>query len=257
MSETLLDPTDNTDDRFLGGRVRAFQPKLGFRAAIDSVLLPAAIESGNGLEILDAGLGCGIASLCLLARLPEVRITGIENQQELAELAAINAERNGFAFDVLATDFIAWRGKKQFDQVMTNPPYFEAGRGTQSPVRTKARANAGPATKAWIEQCIAHLKPGGMLTLIHRADCEKEILAALDGRAGHAEIIPFLPRAGKAPRRILLRARKGAASGVKWLPGFILHGKETKYTEAAEAVLRHGQPISWVDYKADTEAEAR
>ncbi len=250
MSETVLALGDVTDDGFLGGRLHVLQPRRGFRAAIDSVLLPAAVEAKGGPQILDAGLGAGVASLCLLAREPRLRITGVENQKALADLAAANAERNGFALDIQYADFLVWRSDHLFDQVMTNPPYFQPGRCTGSPVKGKRLANAGPPIGAWLGACLLHLKPGGVLTLIHRGECEAEILAALDGAAGDIEILPLLPKPGDAPRRILVRARKGAARSLRRWPGFVLHGEATKYTDAAEAVLRHGARLAWGDDKA-------
>ena len=246
MSAPALAIGDVSDDGFLGGRIRVLQPKRGFRAAIDSVLLPAAVEADNGLDILDAGLGAGVASLCLLARHPQFRVTGVEREAELAALATENARRNGFALDVQCADLIAWRCPRAFDQVMTNPPYFELGTGTQSPLDAKARANVQEAgLAAWISACLSCLNPGGVLTIIHRAECEADILSALGTMAGGTEILPLLPRAGGAPKRILVRARKGAASSIRRCPGFVLHGAETKYTEDAESVLRQGAPLRW------------
>jgi len=249
VSEAVHGPGGLSDDRFLGGRVRALQPKGGFRAAIDSVLLPAAVEARNGLNVLDAGAGGGIAALCLIAREPNFRVTAVESQRELAALAVENARHNTIALNIQCTDLLVWRAPQPFDQVMTNPPYFEADEGTQPPVQGKARANVGPGIKAWLDACLSHLKPGGVLTLIHRAEREADIVAALEGKAGEIEILPFIPRAGEAPKRILVRARKGASVRVRRWPGFVLHGDVAKYTDAAEAVLRHGESLAWGDDK--------
>ncbi|MFZ1988475.1 MAG: methyltransferase [Alphaproteobacteria bacterium] len=247
MSETLRASGDLSEDGFLGGRIRVLQPKRGFRAAIDSVLLPAAVEARNGRDILDAGAGVGVAALCLLARDLRFRVTGVESQAELAALAAENARRNNLALDVQCADLFIWRAPQPFDQVMTNPPYFEWDEGTQSPVHGKTRANVGPSIAAWLDACLLHLKPGGVVTLIHRAEREADIVAALEGKAGDIEILPLIPRVGEVPKRILVRARKGASGAARRCAGFVLHGDSTKYTEAAEAVLRHGEALNWRD----------
>jgi len=58
---------NSTEDALLGGRVRLLQAKVGYRAAIDPVLLAAAIPARAGQRVLDLGCGAGAASLCLAA----------------------------------------------------------------------------------------------------------------------------------------------------------------------------------------------
>ena len=80
-----------TEDLLLGGRVRLKQPKAGFRAAIDPVILAAAIPARPG-DLVELGCGTGAASLCFLKRLSEKQLAatsvlGFELQPHLAELA--------------------------------------------------------------------------------------------------------------------------------------------------------------------------
>src|SRR3546814_8190614 len=49
-----------TEDAFLGGRVKLRQPEVGYRAAIDPVLLAAAVPAVAGERVAD--LGCGVRS---------------------------------------------------------------------------------------------------------------------------------------------------------------------------------------------------
>jgi tRNA1(Val) A37 N6-methylase TrmN6 len=62
--------TETTEDFLLGGRVRLEQPAVGLRAAIDAVLLAAAIPARAPEAVLELGCGTGAALLCLAARLP-------------------------------------------------------------------------------------------------------------------------------------------------------------------------------------------
>ena len=79
----------------LGGRVRLLQPRDGYRAAVDPVLLAAAMGAGPGEAVLDLGCGVGAAGFCLTARRPGVRVVGLEIQPDLAALARRNAALNG------------------------------------------------------------------------------------------------------------------------------------------------------------------
>ena len=68
---------DITQDGFLGGKLRVSQPKTGYRAGIDPVLLAAACPAKPGEKVLELGCGVGVASMCLMARVPEVRLYGV------------------------------------------------------------------------------------------------------------------------------------------------------------------------------------
>ncbi len=85
-----------SEDALLGGRVRLRQPKTGYRAAIDPVMVAAAVPAEDGSTVLDVGAGVGAAALCLAARVVGCRVSGIEIQRDLVRLAAGNVTLNGF-----------------------------------------------------------------------------------------------------------------------------------------------------------------
>ena len=89
-----------SDDKFLSGRLRLLQPRQGYRAATDPVLLAAACPALPGQSVLDLGCGVGAAALCLATRVPDLRLAGLELQPEYAELARRNAAQNGIAMQV-------------------------------------------------------------------------------------------------------------------------------------------------------------
>ena len=70
------------------------------------------------------------------------------------------------------------------------------------------------------------------------------ILAALDERAGGAEIVPLAGRAGRPAERVLVRARKGSRAALVLYPPFTLHAGDAhdrdgdSYSPAAQGVLR-------------------
>jgi tRNA1(Val) A37 N6-methylase TrmN6 len=231
-----------TSDRLLGGRVILRQPRHGYRVAVDPVLVAAAVQAAPGAQVLDAGCGTGAAMFCLAARCAELRITGLEVDDERAALARAGVALNGFAprMTVLRGD-VAVPPRScvgAFDVVLTNPPF--AAEGTPSPDMGRATAHheGDIDLTAWVRACLACLKPKGRLVMIHRADRLSEVLAALNGKAGDIRILPVYPKAGEAARRIIVDAGKGRRSPDTLLPGLVLHDAEGRFTPAADRILR-------------------
>ena len=69
-----------------------YQPIDGYRANTDSILLASAVEARAGQSILELGCGVGTVVFSLMARVPELKVVGVELQKRYAELATINAE---------------------------------------------------------------------------------------------------------------------------------------------------------------------
>lgn len=244
------DEIETGENGLLGGRIRLQQPLAGYRVAIDPVFLAAATPAGSGTEVLDLGCGVGAAALCLLARVPHCRVTGWDIQPAMAELARQNAALNDCSdrFRVACRDGLS-RDPEQharFDLVMTNPPFQAAGTATASPHAGKARAHqeGGGDLCDWLNAAFYCLRPGGCLTLVHRADRLHDLLSGLRERCGDITIYPLWPGKGRPARRVLLRARVGSRAPTRMLPGLELHGPGQHFTADAEAILRHAGAVT-------------
>ena len=244
-----------TEDSLLGGRVRFDQPASGYRVAIDPVLLAAAVPAAAGETVLDAGAGTGAASLCLAARVPTCRIVGLEVQRPLQRLASHNVLRNdlGRRVEVIAGDLSRPPPRLAgtiFDHVMTNPPHHAAATATASPNPERARAHLEHQLDLadWLANCLRMLGPGGVLTLIHRADRLADTLAILRAPLGDLVVFPLWPRSGNRPaKRILVQGRKGSRGPLRLARGLVLHEDDGRFSAAAEAVLRHAEALELRD----------
>lgn len=239
-----------SEDHFLDGRLIIRQPMNGYRAGSDPMFLAAAVPAKAGDAVLDLGCGVGTASLCLLARVAGVRITGLELQAELAGLSRANAAANGFggALEVAEGCLTEPPGAApyhHFDHVITNPPWYEPGTIRPPAAESKAIGHMEDVELAlWLKQAVRFLKPRGRLFLVHRADRLGDILAGLDPlKVGEVRVFPLWPRAGKAATRVVVSARKDARTPLEVLPGLVLHHPDGSYTQRADDILRRAAPL--------------
>ena len=252
------DPT-HSEDALLGGRVRLRQPAVGYRAAIDPVLLAAAVPARPGERVLDVGMGTGAAALCLAARVPGCRVSGLERDPGFADLALQNVALNdlGGLVEVFDGDLLrppAALVPESFDHVMANPPYLEAG-GADMRATVAARSAARAADRAaatvegeakladWLAFCARMAAPGGTVTVIHRADRLDEVLAGLPPSAGAVAVLPLLAAADKPAKRVIVGWRRGGGGPLRLGAGLALHEAGGGFTAAAQAVLREAAAI--------------
>lgn len=229
---------------------------------MDAVMLAAACPAKPGESVLELGCGSGAAILCLGARVPELSLTGLERQGDIAALARENAAANRIALTVIAGDLavmpLALRAVS-FDHVIANPPYFAAGTPAIDRRRSAARHEETPLS-LWLDAALRRLRPGGRLTLIQRADRLAGVLAGLGPRAGDIAILPVAPRAGRPAGRVIIGASKGARGPLRLLAPLVLHEGAAHLRDAedltpeAQAVLRGCGGLSLEATKASDSA---
>ncbi len=239
-----------SEDTLLGGRVKLRQPLAGYRAAIDPVLLAAAVPASAVDRVLDIGCGVGAAALCLAVRVEGCRITGIEAQRDLVQLANENITLNDLfgRVSIIAGNLLHPPPRLEpgsFSHVLANPPFLESAAASPSPVAGKAAATVeGEADlAAWVRFALTMVRPKGSLTFVHRADRMEQLLAQLMGRAGEITVFPLWAGPDKPAKRIIVRARKGVETPTRLTPGLTLHEADGRYTPAADAVLRGGAAL--------------
>ncbi|WP_415921549.1 tRNA1(Val) (adenine(37)-N6)-methyltransferase [Tateyamaria sp. SN6-1] len=236
-----------TRDAFLGGRVELWQPKQGYRAGVDPVLLAASVPAVSGQSVLDLGCGVGAAALCLGARVPGLTLLGVERQAAYAALAV----RNGLDTVVAdLTDLPDAVKQRSFDHVLANPPYFDRSGGHSArDAGREAALGIDTPLAAWVDVAARRLRPKGYLHMIHRAERLPDILTALAGRLGSAELWPIAPRTGRAAELVICRARKEGRAPFRLHAPIIMHAGARHardgedYVPEIQAVLRAGAAL--------------
>ncbi len=222
-----------TEDAFLGGQLRLRQKRSGHRAGHDAILLAAATDARAGDRVVDLGAGVGTAGLALARRAAGIRLSLVEIDPELAELARGNALANGIAAETIVLDVTAdaqafaanGLAPDSVDAVLMNPPFNDPARHRGSP--DQARHAAHVATEdtlhAWVHAARRVLRSNGVLTLIWRADGLADVLAALSRGFGSLSILPVHGEAERPAIRVLVRAVKGGRAPTRLLPGLMLN----------------------------------
>ncbi len=176
MAEELLLEGESLDDLQLNN-LRIIQKNDGFRYGSDAVLLSNYVKVPAGARVVDLGTGTGIIPLLLSAKTKAAHITGIEIQNEMAEMAIRSVAINHLQdkIKIVHGDFlnaVQWFGSGTFDAVVTNPPYTKPGGGLINPKDTKAISRH--EIHCTLEQLISVssklLKQYGRFFMIHKPE---------------------------------------------------------------------------------------
>jgi len=245
----VTDGPELTHDAFLGSKVMLWQPRVGYRAGLDPVLLAASVPAKAGQSVLDLGCGAGAAALCLGARVPGLVLHGVERQPYYADLAA----RNGL--DVTCADITNLPmplKERSFDHVIANPPYFDRAASRPSPYSGREGAlGEDTALEAWVQVAAKRLRYRGLAHFVHRMARLPDLLAGIRPVLGSVEVQPFSARPGRAPELCIIRARKGGRAEFRLHFPRLLHRGEShlrdaeSYTAEIKAVLRDGAALEF------------
>ena len=231
----MTEAADITEDGFLCGQLRLMQKRSGHRAGHDAVLLAAATDVRAGDRVVDFGAGVGTAGLALARRVEGIRLSLVEIDPELAELARANAAVNAITAEALVLDVAADAQAfaangllpDSVDAVLMNPPFNDPARHRGSPDQARHAAHVAKeeTLHAWVHAARRILRSNGVLTLVWRADGLADVLAALSRGFGSLAILPVHGEAGKSAIRVLVRAVKGGRAPTRLLPG-LMHNDE-------------------------------
>ena len=239
---------DLTRDEILRGRLILWQPREGYRFAVDPLLLIDFVSDGKVARAADLGTGCGIIALGLAQRFADAQLTAVELQPRLAGLARRNADENGLGdrVTVLELDLADARAARaalpgaSFELVASNPPFRPLGEGDANPdgeaavARHELRLTLGDLAA----QARRLLVPGGRAAIVYPAERLGALLGALERESLRPLRLRCVhPSASEPATRVLVEARKGARGNLVVEAPLILRDADGQYTSEARRVL--------------------
>jgi len=219
IDTSLLKENERIDDLERNG-YHIIQNPEKFCFGMDAVLLAGFAGAKETDKVLDLGTGTGIIPILMEARYKSCKLTGLEIQEESADMARRSVKLNGLTdkIDIVTGDIKeadALFAAASFDVITSNPPYMIGAHGLTNP--GSAKAIARHEIMCTFDDCARVtaklLKPGGHFYLVHRPFRLAEIMNTLTGYRLEPKrmrlVYPFLD---KEPNMVLIEAVRGGNS---------------------------------------------
>lgn len=238
MMANDLKPGERIDELQRNG-YRIIQDRNRFCFGMDAVLLSGFTYVNPGGQVLDLGTGTGIIPILLEAKTKGEHFTGLEIQEDSADMARRSVALNGLQgrIDIVTGDIkdaSAIFGASSFDVVTTNPPYMIGQHGLRS--ADEAKAIARHEILCTLEDVVREsarlLKPQGHFFMVHRPFRLAEIICVMhDYRLEPKRMKLVHPFADKEPNMVLIEGVRGGRSRMTVEKPLIVYRQQGVYTD--------------------------
>lgn len=231
---TLLKSGERLDDLQLDG-YKIIQDPGRFCFGIDAVLLSDFAKVKPGEKVLDLGTGTGILPILLEAKTKGEHFTGLEIQEESADMARRSVAYNCLEekINIVTGDIKEAAnlfGPASFDVITTNPPYMLNNHGlkNEADAKTIARHEILCTLDDILRESKKILKEGrGRFYMIHKPFRLAEILSKMCEYHIEPKRIQFVhPYIDKEPTMVMIEGLKGGKSRIKVEPPIIMYEHE-------------------------------
>ena len=237
MTEKLVRENERVDDLQNGYYVIQDPEKFCF--GMDAVLLSGFTKVKKGENALDMGTGTGIIPILLKAKTMGKQFTGLEIQEECAQMAERSVRYNHLEEDVRivqgdikeAADIF---GAASFDVVTSNPPYMIGQHGLRNPDLPKAIARHEVLCNLEdiIRESARLLMPGGRFYMVHRPFRLAEIISLMvQYRMEPKRMRLVYPYVDREPNMVLIEGLRGGKSRMTVEKPLIVYKEPGKYTD--------------------------
>ncbi len=231
----LLKPGERLDDLQIGG-LELIQNPSGFCFGVDAVFLSDFVKVKPEETVLDLGTGNGIIPILLSAKTGGKKFTGLEIQENTADMA-----RRSVAYNHLEDRIEIVTGDIKeaaeifkpafFDVITTNPPYMLSQHGLRNPDDAKAiaRHEVLCTLDDILRESMRLLQDKGRFYMIHRPFRLTEIMIKMNHYKIEPKRIQFIhPYIDKEPVLVLIEGVRGARSRVTVEPPIIIYDKSER-----------------------------
>lgn len=245
MMNNILKQDERIDDLQCNG-YGIIQSPGRFCFGMDAVLLShfAVVKKGN--IVLDLGTGTGIIPILLEAKTEGKKFTGLEIQEESADMArrSVCLNKQQEKIEIVTGDIKAASeifGKSKFDVVTSNPPYMTGNHGLTNV--QDAKAVARHEILCCLEDVIcaaaAVLKPGGHFFMVHRPFRLAEIFGVMQKyRLEPKRMRLVYPYVDKEPNMVLIEGVLGGNSRITVDRPLIVYKEPNVYTDDIYDIYR-------------------
>ncbi|SFC37609.1 tRNA1(Val) (adenine(37)-N6)-methyltransferase [Pseudoalteromonas denitrificans] len=191
------------------------QNNCAMKVGTDGVLLGAWADISNCKNILDVGAGTGLIALMLRQRAEKLsQINTKISALEIDKAAFLQAKKNfnnspWSDISINHGDFNTFEQAKQYDLVVSNPPYFVNSLKSPDQARNKARHTCSLSFESLINQFCNITNEEGRLALVLPLDALNEIKTlAQKFSLTVSKLVYVYTKEGKAAKRILMELSK-------------------------------------------------
>ena len=218
-NRVVLKENERIDDLERNG-YHIIQDTKRFCFGMDAVLLSGFARVKEGAHVLDLGTGTGIIPILLEAKTKAEHLTGLEIQEDSADMARRSVLLNGLEdkIDIVTGDIKEAESlfdAASFDVITCNPPYMIGKHGITN--EGDAKAIARHEILCTLEDIVSRaaklLKPGGNFFMVHRPFRLAEIMAVLQAYKLEPKRMQLVyPYIDKEPNMVLIEAVRGGRS---------------------------------------------
>ena len=206
---------------------------------MDAVLLSGFARVKEGERVLDLGTGTGIIPILLRGKTKGRDFTGLEIQEESADMARRSVELNDLtdSISIVKGDIreaASIFGAASFDAVTCNPPYMTDQHGLKNPELPKAiaRHEILCSFEDVARETAKLLKPGGRFYLVHRPFRLAELIMTLRKYKLEPKRMQLVyPYVDREPNMVLLEACRGGRPRMTVEKPLIVYREPGVYTD--------------------------
>ena len=210
-----------------------------FCFGIDAVLLSNFVKVKKNGHVVDLCTGSGIVPILLSAKTGAKKITGIEIQSDIADMARRSVSYNKLdeKIDIVNDDIsnaLKYINNCSVDSVCVNPPYMKDTTAIKNPDLPMAIARHELLTDLETVINIASklLKESGKFFMVHRPNRLSEIFASMRKNRIEPKRLRFIhPYIESKANLVLIEGAKGSGVWMDVEPPLVVYKDKNVYTD--------------------------